>query len=39
MTDLKSLISWAIVCEGVVEACAEEFQTATVATVIYVGES
>jgi hypothetical protein len=39
MIDLKSLISWGIVCEGVVGACYQEFQTATVLTVLDAGQS
>jgi len=39
MIDLKSLISWGIVCEGVVGTCSQEFQTATFARVLDVGES
>jgi hypothetical protein len=39
MIDIKNLISCGIVCEGVVWACSQEFQTATVATVLDVGES
>jgi len=35
----QSSISWRVVCVSVVGACSQEFQTATVATVLYVGES